>query len=260
MDMARIHAVYFSATFTTRRVVAEAARRLGAESVEYDITMMAPKAPVKLGPQDLLLVGVPVYAGRVPATAAERLALFSGEGTPAVLICVYGNRDYDDALAELQDIVEARGFVPVSAAAFIARHSIFSHVAADRPDAVDMAKVGEFCERTAASLSSRGDLSAAPRLHVAGNRPYKPLKCIPLHPSGGRACDGCGACVRSCPAGAIEESRPRRTDGEKCISCGRCVAVCPRGARRFDGVLYRVVRRKFEKEYARRREPEMFYL
>lgn len=38
-------------------------------------------------------------------------------GTPAIAVCVYGNRDYDDALIELKDAIEANGFKTVAAAA-----------------------------------------------------------------------------------------------------------------------------------------------
>lgn len=41
-------------------------------------------------------------------------------------------------------------------------------------------------------------------------------------------CIGCGKCVRSCPADAIEmvDKKPV-IDGEKCILCGACVEACP---------------------------------
>ena len=72
--------------------------------------------------------------------AVDAFEKIKGDKTPAVLVCVYGNRNYDDALLELKDISEANGFVPIAAGAFIARHSIFSDVAVGRPDKEDLHK------------------------------------------------------------------------------------------------------------------------
>lgn len=62
-------------------------------------------------------------------------------------VVVYGNRDYEDALLELHDILSENGFVVVAAGAFVARHSIFPDVAAGRPDRDDLDRMAEFAER-----------------------------------------------------------------------------------------------------------------
>ena len=54
------------------------------------------------------IVGVPVYAGRVPELCLERLAGFSVDAVAAVLVVLYGNREYEDALAELRDVLRDR--------------------------------------------------------------------------------------------------------------------------------------------------------
>ncbi len=55
------------------------------------------------------------------------------------------------------------------------------------------------------------------------------------------ACDGCGRCEKSCPAGAMHRGKANR----KCIRCLRCVTVCPRGALSFrtSGFLQKYLRR-----------------
>ena len=42
-------------------------------------------------------------------------------------------------------------------------------------------------------------------------------------------CEGCGACKRACPAGAIfyNEEGLAEVDHEKCLTCGYCSPVCP---------------------------------
>lgn len=261
MEVKNVHLVYFSATYTTRKVVREIARVMGGNTVEHDITCGRPAGDVVIGGEGCVaVVGVPVYAGRVPAQAAEALEAFSGDGVPAVLVCVYGNRDYDDALVELQDIVSSRGFRPVAAGAFIARHCIFPKVAADRPDTADIEKVDGFASRCVSLLASTDDVSALPVLAVKGNRPYKKPASVPLHPSGDKKlCDGCQTCVRLCPVQAIPSDSPWKTDGGKCISCGRCTVVCPQHARAFGGILYKLAGGKFVKDNAARREPETFF-
>lgn len=261
MKTTDIHLVYFSATYTTRKIVREIARVMGGNVVEHDITCGGPDAGVSVAADGgVLVVGVPVYAGRVPAQAAEALKAFHGNATPAVIVCVYGNRDYDDALVELYDIALAQGFRPFAAGTFIARHCIFPKVAADRPDAADMLKVDDFARKCAGLLAGGGEVPLLPPFGFKGNRPYKKPGAVPLHPSGDKKlCDGCLTCVKLCPVGAISADAPCKTDGSRCISCGRCTVVCPRHARAFGGMIYKIAGMKFVKDNAARREPETFF-
>ena len=41
------------------------------------------------------------------------------------------------------------------------------------------------------------------------------------------ACINCGACVDTCPVGAIEPKGTKHEIDDKCISCGSCLGVCP---------------------------------
>ena len=84
--------------------------------------------------EDLVLAAVPVYAGRVPAPAAERIARLRGNGAAAVALAVYGNRAFEDALLELEDVLLAAGFRCLAGVAALAEHSIARQVAAGRPD------------------------------------------------------------------------------------------------------------------------------
>ena len=81
--------------------------------------------------EDFVIFGMPVYGGRLPALAAKRLAGLHGEQTPCVLVVTYGNRHYDDALVELQDLCEAQGFVVKGAAALVGRHT-YGEIQMDR--------------------------------------------------------------------------------------------------------------------------------
>jgi hypothetical protein len=54
----------------------------------------------------------------VPAVASERISAIHGGGAKAILVCVYGNRAYEDTLVELRDIAENAG-VQITAAVSI---------------------------------------------------------------------------------------------------------------------------------------------
>lgn len=244
-------AIYFSATDTTERIT-EAVASCSAEAVA-SLNLTQKGSPRSFAASDTVVVGVPVYAGRVPEVAAGRLAALEGNGARCIALVVYGNRDYDDALLELCDILSSKGFNIVSAGAFIAEHCIFPEVSAGRPDKEDMESVNKFGELSFAKTYAL-DLS-----EVKGNRPYKAASKVSLHPSvDEQLCNACGECAKQCPTSAISISNPRNTDNDKCITCCRCIHICPSGARRFAGTSYTLAAQKFTKANAIRRNPEWF--
>ena len=260
MEIKKVNLVYFSATNTTKQILLSIAKGIGCNNVEeYDITM-GQENEVDFEENELVVFGFPVYAGRIPGLSVPALHTFKGRNTPAIIVCVYGNRDYDDALLELRDIVSANQFVIFSAGAFIGQHSIFPKTGANRPDQSDLNKAQHFGEITRTKLEEQLDLHNLPQIKVKGNFPYKETKPIPLIPSGNHNCTVCGKCVRNCPTQAISLTDPKKTDKTRCISCGRCIYVCPENSRQFRGMLYSMAYQKFTRTYTDRKEPEMFYL
>lgn len=250
----KITTLYFSATYTTKRVVEAVAANLSNEVTTYDLTNDASTEEVAIPADEFVVVGVPVYAGRVPAMAVERLRRFRGDNTPAVVVAVYGNRHYDDAVLELHDIMTECGFRTVAAGAFIAQHSIFPKVGAARPDAEDMADIKTFAAKSAELVANGFGEIALP-----GNRPYKVPGGIPIWPTASKKCSACGVCARLCPAGAINPSAPKGVDKTKCIKCGRCIVVCPTKARRFYGIKYSLAAARFNSAFATRRANETWF-
>ena len=86
----------------------------------WDFTLPAGRlAPFVGEAGDLVVVGMPVYAGRLPNLLVPYLKTWQGKGAYVVPVVVYGNRSYGNALIELRDILTKTGFRPLGAAAFV---------------------------------------------------------------------------------------------------------------------------------------------
>lgn len=152
-----LHTFFFSPSDTTRKYAKAMTDAFGGESQLIDLTYGSCEIESELIDGDTVLLISPVYAGRIPAMAANLFRQIDGHRMRAIVAVVYGNRDYDDALLELADIAVNDGFDVIAAGAFIAQHCIFPKVANRRPDASDMAVAADFIER--AKESDKLDIS-----------------------------------------------------------------------------------------------------
>jgi len=234
-----LYNIYFSPTGGTKKVADILVSNLTSEFCEVDICRDIEK--MSLQAEDVCLISVPSFAGRVPAVAIERIKKISGNGAKAILNCVYGNREWDDTLTELQDTLETCGFVCVAAVAAVAEHSIFRQFAAGRPDKDDAQELAEFVWKITEKLECGvfGDL-----LLAGSHGTYKELANIPFKPDANDSCDKCGICAAGCPVGAIDKSDPRKTDKAICISCMRCRDICPKYARDLDSAFMQAAAEK----------------
>lgn len=206
-------------------------------------------------PQDVCLVAVPSFGGRIPAVVSQRLGQMTGGGAQVILICVYGNRAYEDTLVELQDVLTERGFLCCAAVAAIAQHSIMRQFAAGRPDDRDRLQLSAFAAQIRDKLAGpKPELTSV----LPGNRPYKPLGTIPMVPKGGKGCSRCGFCAAKCPVGAIDLTDPTITDKTKCISCMQCVSICPQHTRKVNPALVFAASQKMKKVCSVPKENELY--
>lgn len=255
-----LHLVYFSATYTTRKVLRSMAQAINLNTVEHDITNHLPEEDIVLNADsDIAIIGAPVYMGRVPGQVAMAMDKVNARGVPAILVCVYGNRAYEDALIELSDLALQQQMKPLGAAAFIGRHCIFPMVASDRPDQTDLDQADSFARQCVDKLTRSGSAALLPELSVPGNRPYRPTGPAHMHPTCLESrCTRCGRCAQLCPYGAISKGDLTHTDAARCMACGRCTVICPQMARQFAGEQYDMFAQKFAAANAHRQEPELF--
>ena len=106
---------------------------------------------------DIIIAAVPVYEGRLPAPASERLGRLKGNGAKAVLITVFGNRAIDDALLEIKNVMSEAGFVVVAGVEASVQHSIMPQVAPTRPDADDKKELAQFAQKVQEMLAEKGE-------------------------------------------------------------------------------------------------------
>lgn len=251
----KLYDIVFSPTGGTQKVSDSLTGALEGEVSTVDLSDSRQDFnAVTLTQEDVAFLCVPSYGGRVPAVAAERLCQVHGNGARAVLVCVYGNRAYEDTLAELEDTAKQAGFRVVAAVAAIAEHSIARQFAAGRPDAQDTAQLAEFAQQIQRKLAAGDDSEPA----IPGSRPYKKAGKSGMVPKASKDCVSCGLCAASCPVQAIDKDNPKRVDETACICCMRCVAVCPHSARALNAVALSAVSLMLKKVCSERKDCELF--
>lgn len=274
MQPKKVWAVYFSGTGTTektvRRIASDLSAALSTPMEVFDFTPPAARQDdLSFGPEDLVVLGVPTYAGRVPNVLLPYLTgKVHGAATPAVPVVLFGNRNFDDSLMELRNILTANGFMPVAAAAFVGEHSFSRTLGAGRPNAADLAQMDDFACGAAQKLQKLAALPIVP-VSVAGEEPIRPyytprdrhgapINILKVKPKTDMTlCGGCGLCAARCPMGSIDPADVSQVKGI-CIKCCACVKRCPSGAKYFDDPGYLYHQHELEEIYARPAENALF--
>ena len=195
----KIHQIIFSPTGGTQRVSEILCQGIGKESIVTDLCVKAADIQLPdIQEDDLAVIAMPVFAGRVPALAVERLRMVKPNSVKCGVVAVFGNRAYDDALLEMQDVASEIGFRVIAAVAAVAEHSIIRKYGKGRPDADDE----QMLRRFGADIMRKAERDDCTLPQVPGNRPYKKGGKVP-QPKGRRGCNRCGVCAKNCPTDAI---------------------------------------------------------
>lgn len=253
----KVSQIVFSPTGGTKQVADTITKAWEMPVSEIDLTNAETDySAFRLGENEIAVVAVPSYGGRVPALAIQRISKIRGNQTQCVIVCVYGNRAYEDTLIELGDIVEKSGFKVVAAVAAIAEHSIVRQYASGRPDEKDKSQLWIFAKEILEKINNQSAEASTPQ--IPGNHPYQKAGGAGLVPKASNQCTKCGLCAEKCPAQAISRENPHNTDHKKCISCMRCVAQCPQSARKTSRVMVSLAALALKKACSVRKENELY--
>ena len=274
------HIVYFSPTHTSAKTARAIAEGIGMpRRIETDLTFDEDTQLISIE-NSLTIVAAPVYGGLISEVALKRIQRLRGKNSPVIVVAVFGNRDYEDALVQLRDTLSTNGFTPLGAGAFIGEHSYSRQnegmpIAAGRPDEEDLQKAIQFGKECLLKLekaekevrsSSEQTENAEGKLqlkelisnfYVKGNIPYKVITHgTPTCPVSTEDCCACGECISLCPTHAISIDKDGKiaTDVNECIRCCACVKGCPIGARIYNTPY---TARLFQ-NFSARKEPKTF--
>lgn len=251
MKIKKITAAWFSPTGNTRKIVqavaGSAAERLGAPLETIDFTLPAAREnEITSGKHELLVIGLPVYAGRIPNKILPFVhEKVKGDLAFALPVVTFGNRSFGDALSELTLELMMGGFRIAGAGAFVAEHCMVPELGTGRPNEKDLRGAKTLGRHTADRLSEisknkdlgfptvDGEMPPGPYytpLKEDGT-PAKFLKAKPV--TDPERCTNCGTCAGVCPMGSIDRENVRDVK-RICIKCQACVKSCPEGAKYFD--------------------------
>lgn len=274
MKPSRVRTFTFSPTGTTLRVTQAVAGPLaeafGVPLAEGSFVLPGERQEeVSFAEDELVVVALPTYAGRIPNLILPFLRdKVHGQGALAVPVVTFGNRNYDDSLMELRNVLEANGFHTVAGAAFSCEHSFSRILGANRPDEKDLSIAAGFAARVHEKVAALTEAPTAPA-PVGGQDPIRPyytprdrhgngIDIRKVKPLTSEACTGCGWCAAHCPMGAISAEDPHLVPGV-CIKCCACEKGCPVGAKYFEDKGYLYHKTELEEVYGPvRKEPELF--
>ena len=252
LNFDKLSKIYFSPSGTTEKIVNEVAKNFNMNRENYDLSSFNEE---KEFDNELVILGIPVFNGRIPKIARMKLSKMKGNNTKTIVILNYGNMDYGDALLEITDLLKENNFQIVGIATTVSQNSLFNEIGHNRPDEQDMKKINEFSQDIIEKLKNNEENE----IFVNGHKPFMDYTT----PNFSVICDEnlcteCLDCAYTCPEEAITEDNPLMTNINDCTRCSTCINVCSEGARSFAGPEYQIERESAIDNNLGRKEAEFF--
>lgn len=269
MKVNKIYCIYFSPTGNTKKAVETIGqtlkKNLQVEMECVDITTLSVrKKQYQFTADDLIILGVPTYAGRIPNKIVQEIKTnFIGNQTPIVYVVTYGNRNYDSALNECVSIGLENSMYPIAACTLACEHAFTEKLASHRPDSEDIVQMQAFSNKLAQKLEAY--TVEKEEINLVVNPYYIPLKqdgspakFLKAKPKTNmELCTNCKQCVSVCPMNSIDAEDVSQVNGI-CIKCQACVQVCKEHAKYFDDEEFLSHVAMLESTYSKRKENQFW--
>lgn len=257
-----LNLIYFSPTDGTKKILKEIARGINLEYKEFDITLPQNRVDnLFFDENDIILVGMPTYAGRFPKLLNNYMEKIQCNNSLCVPIATYGNRDYEDSLLELKDLLEDKSCKTLAAATFVTEHSSTDKLGTKRPDREDLSVAYDFGLKLRSKLENLKSIDELENLNIPGNFPYiiKNVPMLKITPQTKETCVNCKICAKHCPTAAIDFDNCKEIDVNKCIKCCSCIKRCPFNSKEMTHEAYKNMQNMLISNFAHIiRKPEIF--
>lgn len=258
----KVYTIFFSPTGTTKKIVEyigeNLATRLNTEICKLDFAVKTARdITYTFNKSDLLVIGVPTYAGRVPNILLDFLTKnISSNGAFVIPIVLFGNRNYDESLTELAMIMSKNNFINLGGGAFVGEHSFSNILGKDRPNEQDFLLASNFCDKIYTRFFKTPTENCMPVDINYQIKPYytprdrygKGVNILKVKPKTHDNCDNCKICANICPMGSISFENPHEIIGI-CIKCCACEKKCPKHAKYFDDFNYLYHKTELEEQF-----------
>jgi hypothetical protein len=189
----RVIGIYYSPVGGTAMMTERLARRIGKlldgcspedVSVECCDLLKERASGMTIDDETIVVLGMPVYVGKIPLPAAEAIREIRGKGALTIAAVSYGGRSYGNALYELKALAEDLGFRVIGAGAFLISYmSVKGGVSSSVPS-VDLDAVMDFSKAVSEKIKRLAgceieDLQIKPApVEVSGRMPVHKISRI----------------------------------------------------------------------------------